>query len=67
MSAAFPPRPSSVPGAPLHVAEATRAGVPAERHQHRCAHTLHQLFAAADAPRNRYAGFFGQGYDCFAF
>jgi len=60
-------------GAPLDVAAAARAGVPlahahsTECHQHGCAHSLHQLFAAADAARHRYAGFFGQGCDCFAF
>ncbi len=60
-------------GAPLDVRKAARTGVPvmhhhdAECHQHGCAHALHQLFAAADATRNRYAGFFGLGCDCFAF
>jgi hypothetical protein len=60
-------------GAPLDVAAASRAGVPlahahsAECHQHGCAHSLHPLYAAADAARNRYARFFGQGCDCFAF
>jgi hypothetical protein len=60
-------------GAPLDVAAAARAGVPlahahsAKCHQHGCALSLHQLFAAADAARHRYARFFGQGCDCFAF
>jgi hypothetical protein len=60
-------------GAPLDAVKAARAGVPvkhhhsAECHQHGCAHALHQLFAAANAARNRYAGFFGSGCDCFAF
>ena len=60
-------------GAPLDVVKAARAGVPVEhRHSaecrpHGCAHALHQLFAAADAARNRYAGFFGLGCDCLAF
>jgi hypothetical protein len=60
-------------GAPLDVVKAARAGVPAEHehsancHQHGCAHSLHQLFAAADAARNGYSGFFGLGCDCFAF
>jgi hypothetical protein len=57
-------------GAPLDV---VHAAVPmahthsAECHQHGCAHALHQLFATAEAARNRYAGFFGLGCDCFAF
>ena len=60
-------------GAPVEIAKAARAGVPlahrhhAACHQHGCNHALHQLFAAADAARNRYAGFFGLGCDCFAF
>ena len=60
-------------GAPLDVVRAARAGVPgehhhsAECHQHGCAHALQQLFTAAEAARNRYAGFFGSGCDCFAF
>jgi hypothetical protein len=61
-------------GAPLDVRKAARAGVPVAQHQHSaecrqhgCAHALHELFAAADAARNRYAGFFGTGCDCFAF
>jgi predicted amidohydrolase YtcJ len=60
-------------GAPLSVREAARAGVPvahhhtAECHQHGCCHALRQLFTAAEAARNRYAGFFGLGCDCFAF
>jgi hypothetical protein len=60
-------------GAPLNVRAAARAGVPvahrhnADCHQHGCTHALHQLFAAADAARNRNAGFFGLGCDCFAF
>jgi len=60
-------------GAPLDIRKAVRAGVPVEhRHsaecnQHGCAHALPQLFAASVAARNRYAGFFGSGCDCFAF
>ena len=60
-------------GAPLDVAKASRSGVPVahqhttECHQHGCTHALHQLFNAAEAARNRYAGFFGLGCDCFAF
>ena len=60
-------------GAPLDVRKAARAGVPvahnhsAECHQHGCAHAAHQLFAAVDGARNRYAGFWGGGCDCFAF
>jgi predicted amidohydrolase YtcJ len=41
-------------GAPLDVRKAARAGV-------------QQLFTAAESARNRYAGFFGSGCDCFAF
>ena len=60
-------------GAPLEVVRAARAGVPVARHHstechpHRGTHALPQLFAAADAARGRYAGFFGLGCDCFAF
>jgi predicted amidohydrolase YtcJ len=61
-------------GAPLDVRKAARAGVPVAQHQHSaacgqhgCAHALDQLFAAAEAARNRYAGFWGMGCDCFAF
>jgi len=60
-------------GASLDVCKAARAGVPVEHkqsgpcHQHECAHALHQLFATAEAVRNRYVGFWGMGCDCFAF
>jgi hypothetical protein len=61
-------------GAPLDVRKAARAGVPIPQHQHNatchehgCAHALQQLFTAAETARNRYAGFFGTGCDCFAF
>src|SRR5207244_13302950 len=60
-------------GAPLDARKAARAGVQvehnhsAECHQHGCAHAAHQLFPAVDGARNRYAGFFGSGCDCFAF
>jgi hypothetical protein len=56
-------------GAPLDVRKAARAGVPMPPHQHEhgCAHSLQQLFTEAEAARNRYAGFFGLGCDCFAF
>ena len=60
-------------GAPLDVVKAARAGVPVDHHhsakcyQQGCALAFHQLFAVADAVRNRYAGFFGMGCDCFAF
>ena len=61
-------------GAPLDVSKAARAGVPvtqthahSECHQHGCAHAAHQLLAGLEAARNRYAGFFGLGCDCFAF
>jgi predicted amidohydrolase YtcJ len=61
-------------GAPLDVHKAARAGVPVEHHQHNatcrqhgCAHAWHQLLSSAEAARNRYAGFWGMGCDCFAF
>jgi predicted amidohydrolase YtcJ len=61
-------------GAPLDVRKAARAGVPmpqhqhsAECHQHGCTHAAHQLLAGIETARNRYAGFFGSGCDCFAF
>lgn len=61
-------------GAPLEVHRAARAGVPmhqhqhgAECHEHGCVHAWHQLISAAGRARNRYAGFFGSGCDCFAF
>jgi predicted amidohydrolase YtcJ len=60
-------------GAPLDVRKAARAGVPMPQHQHNaecnhgCAHSAHQLLAGIEAARNRYAGFFGLGCDCFAF
>jgi hypothetical protein len=60
-------------GAPLDVRKAARAGVPvahqptAECRHHGCAHAAQQLFAGIEAARNRYAGFFGLGCDCFAF
>jgi hypothetical protein len=53
-------------GAPLDVRKAARAGVPIA-HQHDCTHAVHQLLAGIEAARNRYAGFFGLGCDCFAF
>jgi hypothetical protein len=60
-------------GAPLDVRKAARDGVPAE-HQHTadgrppgCAHAAHQLLAGIEAARNRDAGFWGGGCDCFAF
>jgi predicted amidohydrolase YtcJ len=60
-------------GAPLNVRQAARAGVPMPQHEHntrphhrgRC-QTARQL-AGGEAPRHRYAGFFGLGCDCFAF
>jgi len=48
-------------GAPLHVVKRREAGVPVERAQRRTVineaalTALHQLFAASDAARNRYA------------
>lgn len=61
-------------GAPLDVRKAARAGVPILPHQHSalchehgCGQALQQLFAGAEAARNRFADFFGSGCDCFAF
>src|SRR5712691_4352981 len=61
-------------GAPLDVAKAARAGVPVLQHQHNsachqhgCVHAAHQLLAGIEAARNRFAGFWGSGCDCFAF
>ncbi|MBI3869173.1 MAG: amidohydrolase [Verrucomicrobia bacterium] len=62
-------------GAPLDARKAARAGVPIAQthkhdagcHQHGCDHAAHQLLAGIEAARNRYAGFFGLGCDCFAF
>jgi hypothetical protein len=62
-------------GAPLDVRKAARAGVPvpqfhkhaASCHHNGCQHAAHQLLAGIEAARNRYAGFFGLGCDCFAF
>jgi predicted amidohydrolase YtcJ len=60
-------------GAPLDIGKAARAGVPVQHqhsekcHYHGCADSLHQLFAGAEAARNRFADFWGLGCDCFAF
>src|SRR6185503_20405124 len=60
-------------GAPLTIRKAVRAGVPvahqhnAECRQHGCAQAAHQLLAGIEAARNRFAGFWGSGCDCFAF
>ena len=60
-------------GAPLDVRKAARAGVPfahehsAVDHEHCLGHAAHQLLAGIEAARNRYAGFFGSGCECFAF
>jgi len=61
-------------GAPLDAAKAARAGVPVLQHQHNsachhhgCVHAAHQLLAGIEAARNRFAGFWGSGCDCFAF
>jgi hypothetical protein len=60
-------------GAPLDLRKAARAGVPLEHrhtqacHGHGCTHALDQLVAAADAARNRFAGFWGLGCECYAF
>ena len=59
-------------GAPLDVRKSARDGVPMPHHQYKVTcnergstHALQQLFAGAEAARNRYADFFG-GCDCFA-
>jgi len=61
-------------GAPLNIRKAARAAVPmpqhqrsAECHQPDLAHAVCELVASIEAARNRYAGFFGSGCDCFAF
>ena len=61
-------------GAPLDTRKAAWSGVPMPQHQHNatchkhgCLHTWHQIVAGVEATRNRYAGFFGLGCDCFAF
>jgi hypothetical protein len=61
-------------GAPLDARKCARAGVPFEPHQHSqecrqhgCGHALRQLWAAAETARDRHAGFWGAGCDCFAF
>ncbi len=61
-------------GAPLDIGKASRMGVPVPEHRHStachhggCAHAAHQLLAGIETARNRYAGFFGLGCDCFAF
>jgi hypothetical protein len=60
-------------GAPLDIRKAARAGVPVAHahnsacHQHGCAHAAHQLLAAIEVSRNRFADFWGSGCDCFAF
>jgi hypothetical protein len=61
-------------GAPLEIAKASRAGVPVLQHQnssachqHGCLHASQRLLAGIEAARNRFAGFWGSGCDCFAF
>jgi predicted amidohydrolase YtcJ len=58
-------------GAPLDIRKAARAGVPvAHEHSaepHGCAHSAHQLMTGIEAARNRFAGFWGSGCECFAF
>jgi predicted amidohydrolase YtcJ len=61
-------------GAPLDARKAARAGVPLAQNRHNaecgrqgCAHKLHHLLAGAQTARNRPAGFWGLGCDCFAF
>jgi hypothetical protein len=63
-----------IPGAhQLGADEPLRAGVPVLQHQHTgecqhgCAHAAYQLLAGIEAARNRFAGFWGLGCDCFAF
>ena len=61
-------------GAPLEIARAARAGVPVLQHEHNaacrshgCLHAAQQLLAGIQGGRNRFAGFWGSGCDCFAF
>ncbi len=62
-------------GAPLDVRKSACAGVPfvekhvhtGHCHSHGCSHSTHQLFAGAEAARNRFADFWGSGCECFAF
>jgi hypothetical protein len=61
-------------GAPLDARKAARAGVPMPQHQHSaqchshgCNHAWHQLVASVEATRDRFAGFWGSGCECFAF
>jgi hypothetical protein len=60
-------------GAPLDIRNAARAGVPMPQHatnacnHDSCSHLAEQLLATAGAMRNRFAGFWGLGCDCFAF
>jgi len=60
-------------GAPLDVRKAVRAGVPMQKHQHNadcnhhgCVQAAPRLLTDIEAARDRYAGFFGSGCDCFA-
>lgn len=60
-------------GAPLDLRKAARADVPIahnhsnECHTYSCSHSAHQLLSTMEASRNRFAGFWGSGCDCFAF
>jgi predicted amidohydrolase YtcJ len=61
-------------GAPLDARKAARAGVPMPQHQHSaqcrshgCNHAWHQLVVGVEATRNRFAGLWGSGCECFAF
>ena len=60
-------------GAPLDLPIAARVGVPLPEHpasdgQPRCCtHAVHDILAGIGAVRNRYAGFWGLGCDCFTF
>ena len=49
-----------VPVAPVHEHNASC-------HHHGCDHAALQLLAGVGVARNRYAEFFGSGFDCFAF
>lgn len=63
-------------GAPLDIRKAAAAGVPmlAESHEHSghchghgCSHSANLLMKGIKAATNRYADFWGNGCDCFAF
>ena len=58
-------------GAPLNIRKAARAGIPVAHEpgteRHGCAQAAHQIMTGIEAARNRFAGFWGSGCDCFAF